>query len=159
MKCWQVSVLLCIIQTGMWCLSLICAKKIHGTYFYSLANNGHVPMLLVSRLRNTMLPGCREVLLLQEGSFPWPCALVGPALGLFHGAESVGPVGHACLESEPFHGRPYFKYLGSQNFLPEGPWACFQSLCESLSWGPYFWGWAWLLVYTRDGLSVAVCGG
>ena len=77
-------------------------------------------MLLLSRLRNIMLPGSKETLLLQEGSLPWLRALVGPALALFHGAESVGPVGRACLEPDPFHGRPYFKYLGYQNFLLKG---------------------------------------
>lgn len=123
MKCWQVSLCYCVSykQARDVYPLFVQKKKIHGTYIYSLANNDHVPMLLLSRLGNTMLPGCKEILLLQEGSLPWPCALVGPALALFHGAESVGPVGHACLESEPFHGRPYFKNLGSQNFLPKGP--------------------------------------
>lgn len=104
--------------------SLFVGKKVHGTYMYTLANNYQVPMLLLSRLRNVMLPGYKEILLLQEGCQPRPCALVGPALALFHGTESVGPVGHACLEPEPFHGRPYVKDLGTQNFLPKWPRAC-----------------------------------
>lgn len=50
-----------------------------------------VPMLLLSRLRNILLSGSKKILLLLEGFLPWPCALTGPALALFRGAESLGP--------------------------------------------------------------------
>lgn len=79
-------------------------------------------MLLLSRLRNIMLPASKEITVLAKGIPALALCFRGPCFGpLPWGKESVGPLGHAHLRPEPFHLRPCFEYLGSPDFLPKWP--------------------------------------
>lgn len=89
-----------------------------------------VPMLLLSRLTDIMLLGSKEILFL---------ARVIPALALFFRGPCCVPlawgkesVGYAHLEPEPFHSRPCFEYLGSQNFVPKWPRGCMNLFLRSI---------------------------